>query len=119
MHAFSTRLGPAKQLKGNDIDDSKWYSHKFKHAGVQYEVAVCIQTGDIVWIHGPFPCGRWPDIKIFRSRLIHKLASKEKVEADRGYRGERSKVRTPDDYYSQVDRRAKRRARARHETVNK
>lgn len=43
----------------------QWYSHKFKKAGVRYEVAVCIQTGWIVWINGPYPCGAWPDIKIF------------------------------------------------------
>ena len=97
----------------------KWYSFKFKSAGLRYEVAVCIQTGDIVWINGPFPCGWWPDIKIFRSRLIHMLAPGEKVEADEGYRGEPTKVRRPGTYYSRVDKQAKKRARARHETVNK
>jgi hypothetical protein len=98
---------------------TKWYSHKFGAAGLRYEVAVCIQTGDIVWIHGPFPCGAWPDIKIFRNRLKQALAHGEKVEADNGYRGERGTVRTADDYVSQVDKKAKQRARARHETVNR
>lgn len=35
---------------------SGWFSHKFKGPGVRYEVAVCIKTGDVVWINGPFPC---------------------------------------------------------------
>lgn len=43
----------------------------------------------------------------------------EKVEADRGYRGERATIRTPDDVVSFKDRHAKSVARARHETVNK
>jgi hypothetical protein len=96
-----------------------WFSHKFKAAGLRYEVAVCIQTGDIVWIHGPFQCGKWPDIKIFRSKLIDHLAPGEMVEADKGYRGERHKIRTADNYLSRTDRKAKKKARARHETVNK
>ena len=41
--------------------DKIWYGHKFNHAAVRYEVAVSIQSGDIVWIHGPFPAGGWPD----------------------------------------------------------
>jgi hypothetical protein len=42
-----------------------WYSQKFKSAGVHYEVTISIQSGDIVWIHGPFPCGKFPDLTIF------------------------------------------------------
>ena len=98
--------------------DRKWFSFKFKAAGVRYEVAVCIKTGDIVWINGPFPCGRFPDITIFRRDLIHKLRAGEMVEADLGYRGEPTKIRTPDAYVSLQDKRAKKRVRARHETVN-
>ena len=99
--------------------NKKWFSHKFKGPGLCYEVAVCIQTGDIVWIHGPFPCGRYPDMRIFRSRLIHLLAPREKVEADKGYRGEPEKVRTPEAFVSRSDKKAKKKARAQHETVNK
>ena len=42
----------------------KWYSHKFKGPGLRYEVAICIKTGCIVWVIGPFPAGEWPDRKI-------------------------------------------------------
>ena len=30
----------------------KWYSHKFKHSGLRYEVALSIKTGWICWISG-------------------------------------------------------------------
>ena len=93
------------------------FSHKFKGAGVRYEVAVCIATGHIVWVNGPFPCGAWPDIKIFRFRLKRMLRRGEKVEADRGYRGDPS-IWTPDNYLTLSEKRAKEVARARHEAIN-
>lgn len=96
----------------------RWYSHKFKSAGVRYEVGVCIQTGDICWINGPFMCGRWPDINIFRVALKRRLHARELVVADRGYRGD-SKCRTPYHIVSRTDQRAMNKALARHETVNK
>ena len=66
-----------------------WYSHKFDGPGLCYdEVAVCIHTGAIVWVHGPFPPGDYPDISIFRHVLIFMLDSNEQVEANNGYRGE-------------------------------
>ena len=93
-----------------------WYSHKFKRAGFRYEVAVCIQTCDIVWINGPFKCGTWADVKIFRRNLKQKLAPGEMVEADGGYKDD--KCRVPDDIVSRADARAKDRSRSRHETIN-
>jgi len=86
-----------------------WYSHKFKAPGLRYEVGLCIRTGDIVWIHGPFPCGRWPDLKIFRYGLMHILSNGEKILADAGHRGEPGHIVTPMGQD----------VRGRHETVNK
>ena len=60
--------------------------NKFKHAALRYEVAVCIQTGDIVWINGPFRANRWPGVNIFRRNLKNKLLPGEMVEADQEYR---------------------------------
>jgi hypothetical protein len=96
-----------------------WYSHKFKGPGVRYEVALSINGGDIVHISGPFPCGIFPDITIFRNGLIGKLEDGEMVEADRGYRGEPTKIRVPVDYMDREQRKQKNRARARQETVNR
>jgi hypothetical protein len=95
------------------------FSHKFKGPGVRYEVAVCIRTGDIVWTNGPFQPGAWPDIKIFRKDLVHKLIRNERVEADRGYNGDFPEfVKTPT--YLQSDPTIEMRAKvaARHETCN-
>jgi hypothetical protein len=99
---------------------SNWFSHKFNGPGVRYEVAICIQTGDIVWINGPFKAGKWSDMKIFRRSLKQKLAPGEMVEADNGYRGEPYHVRTADGFVSRADdSRAKWKARNRHETINR
>ena len=97
----------------------KWFSQKFNGPAVRYEIAVCIQTGDIVWTNGPFPAGRWPDEKIFKHKLIHKLDDDEMVEVDNTYSGLRAYCRLPGDYVSDGDRTAKTNARARHETINK
>ena len=96
----------------------KWYSHKFKGPGIRCEIAVNIQTGEIVWVYGPFPCGRFPDKVIFKHKLQHMLEEDEEVETDGHYRcihGCRSKC----DYINRADKRAKKRARARQEAVNR
>ena len=64
-----------------------WYSPKFAGPAVAYEVAVSISGGDIVWINGPFPPGKWPDLKIFEHHLMTELEVGERVLADEGYRG--------------------------------
>lgn len=97
-------------------------SHKFaKKGGVRYEVALCLQTGDIVWVHGPFPCGRNPDISIFRSSLLHHLGKNERVEADDGYIGEHPRyVKCPKGFTNPEETLfMQQRVRNRQETVNK
>ena len=97
----------------------KWFSHKFKGPGLRYEIAVGIQLGHIVWTNGPFPAGI-PDINIFRSSLKDKLVEGERVEADKGYRGEPTKIDLPQENTggSEDQVRSKARARSRHETMN-
>lgn len=68
-----------------------WYSVKFNGPGIRCEVGLSILGGDIVWVHGGFPCGDWPDLEIFRHALVHWLDPNERVETDRGYRGEAPK----------------------------
>ena len=52
-------------------------------------MAICIQTGWIVWTNGPFPCGSFPDSKIFlQEGLKFELGENERVEVDNGYRGD-------------------------------
>ena len=55
------------------IWDPKWHSQKFNGPGLRYEVGVCIQTGDIVWINGPYPPGEWNDLQIALDELVYML----------------------------------------------
>ena len=101
--------------------DPRLFSHKFKGAGLRYEVGICIQTGYIVWISGSFRAGEYPDISIFRrpGGMKDSLLPGEKVEADNGYQGEPLSVSTPDDCQnSAMKYLAKANARARHECIN-
>jgi hypothetical protein len=95
----------------------QFLSHKINWAALKYEVGVYIQTGDIVWVYGPFHEGKWTYIKIYRRTLKDQLLPSEMVEADRGYRGDET-VRCPDIVFSRYYKQAKQKARARHETVN-
>jgi hypothetical protein len=97
--------------------EKKWYSHKFKGPGLRYEVGVCIQTGYICWVNGPFPCGTWTDLKIARSLLVHKIGLDEMCLADGGYRDGYTNFETPTGL-NNYDQRMKKLARARHETIN-
>ena len=102
--------------------DPKWYSHKFKGPGLRYEVGICIQTGEIVWVNGPFPCGDYPDLRIAREGLIYALAAtpgiKEMALADGGYNDGYEFFETPTGA-NDADQYMKSVARARHETINK
>ena len=98
--------------------DRKWYSVKHNGSGLRYEVAICIQTGWVVWTNGPFPCGACHDITIFRSGLKPMLLLWEQVEADEGYRGDLKARRKEEVGVTVKQYIAKGRARARHETVN-
>lgn len=89
---------------------------------MRYEVGLAIQSGDIVWLNGPFPAGKFADITIFRRALKFFLrACGERAEADDGYRGEPLFVDLPTEG---CFRRALRQhnkkqlVRSRHETVN-
>jgi hypothetical protein len=74
----------------------KYYSHKFKGSGLRYEVGLSIQKGDICWIFGPFKCGQFNDLMIFRMGLKKELGRGEKVIADGIYGAEAPlKVRAP------------------------
>ena len=97
-----------------------WFSHKFRGPGLRYEVAVSIQSSNIVFINGPFPCGHYPDIKIFRLCLKEMLEEAgERCEADKGYRGEPLTIDTPNDMAPTLShKQGKTLARARHETCN-
>jgi hypothetical protein len=98
--------------------DAKWYSHKINGPAVRYEVAICIKTGWIVWVNGPFPAGTWPDLNIARLSLVHFLDEGECYVADGGYADGNQWASTPNGL-NDYEQRTKALARARHETVNR
>lgn len=92
----------------------KWFSHKFKSAGLRYEIALCIRTGHIVWSNGGYPCGHWPDLNIAKRFFVHFLDRGERSVADEGYK---------DNKYFLLptieNSRRHKRIMSRHETINK
>jgi hypothetical protein len=98
-----------------------FYSHKFKKSGLRYEVALCIATGDIVWVNGPYECGMWPDISIFRDSLMSHLCLNERCEVDDGYIGEHPRYcKCPKGFANPEETLfMQQRVRNRQETVNK
>jgi hypothetical protein len=96
----------------------KWFSHKHNGPGLRYEIAISIRNSEIVWIKGPFPCGAWPDITIFRTYLRQQFRPGEKCIGDRGYRGEPTLITTPVNCDTRCKRHLMGRIRGRHETVN-
>jgi DDE superfamily endonuclease len=102
--------------------DPKWLSEKFNGPGVKYEIGVCIQTGWIVHVNGPYPCGEWNDLNVARDDLCFKLAESqfedEMACADGGYSDAQEFFDTPTGHNNH-DQRMKARARARHETINR
>ncbi|CAJ1953985.1 unnamed protein product [Cylindrotheca closterium] len=94
-----------------------WWSHKHNRAAMRYEIAQCIQTGDIVAINGPFPANL-SDREIFDANLSLMLMPGECVEADNGYSG-RIQIKTNAVGKDSITRKQKSVARGRHENVNR
>lgn len=93
---------------------TQWYSHKMNGAGLRYEVAVSVNGGDIVWVAGPYPCGAYPDLRIYRDQLKRRLLPTEKVIADNGYRDPTALLQSEAGEFESFHRMV----RARHEGVN-
>ena len=97
-----------------------YYSHKLAKAGLHYEIGVCIQSGLIVWINGPFVVGKYNDITIFQSKMMYELLDREMVKADQGYVGQPNKICVKYELgVSENQFKAKTRAMARGETINR
>ena len=95
----------------------KWYSHKFRGPGLRYEIGVCIKTGWIVWVNGPFPAGAWPDQEIAGSGINHHLENNECYVGDGGYYDRGQWAETPTGH-NNAEQKMYVLARAHHETVN-
>jgi len=96
-------------------------SHKFKKGGLRHLIVLCIKTGDIICIEGPFPCGLHNDVKCLRWSLLNWLDENERMEADDGFIGECPKhCKCPGSFVADETKLwMQNRVRSRHETVNK
>lgn len=65
-----------------------------------------------MWVNGPFPCGEYPDVRIFKKFMAKRLEPDELVIADRGYRHDRC-------VYNSIHTNVFSKIRARHEIVNR
>ena len=99
----------------------KYFTKKFRGSGVRYEIGICIRTGDIVWIFGPFLCGKYNDLQIFQMGIMQELDRGEKVIADKIYGAEAPlKVKAPGTIFVDPDSAEMEQAvRTRHEHVNR
>jgi hypothetical protein len=105
-------------------EQRKYYSHKFKTAGLDYEVALSIFEQKCVWVAGPYPAGKH-DITIFRHKLKDRLLAtraasgvNHRAIGDRGYRGEYDLLSVPSSHDTEEVRDFKGRAMSRQETFN-
>ena len=105
--------------------DPGYYSHKFRHAALRYEVGLSLgPIPVIVWVRGGVPAGRWSDLRLARdgaSAVINYLRPGEKILADKGYRDATYFMFPFFNPANEAERRfnyAHKRYMARHETVN-
>ena len=113
---YVTVDGTDFRIKEPSPFSKSWYSHKYKGPGVQYEVAICIATGWIVWLRGPYRCGSWPDLSIAQDALHLYLDDGERYVADNGYNCQEALI--PNDVQTFYEMYYMSTARSRHETVN-
>jgi len=78
-----------------------------------------ILAGNLVWIQGPYPAGKYTDIKIFNKVLRNFLEPGKRAEANEVYRGHPDKIKCPGNDANPAENRGMQgRARARHKTLN-
>jgi hypothetical protein len=86
---------------------------------LRYKLGVDILVGNLVWIQGPYPAGKYNDIKIFNSVLHHYLEPGERMEVDNGYVGHADKIKCPDNTCNPEENLAMQACvRSWHETLN-
>ena len=69
--------------------DQSLFSYKLNAAGIRYDVAINIVTGDIVYWSGGDGAGVYNDLEIARNGVVHLLDSGERILADKGYKDDR------------------------------
>ena len=83
---------------------------------MRYVIVISLDTGDIAWVSGLFPCGLNPFILIFRKGMKFELKKNERVVAVKGYLD--GVCLTPDTMMSLIPPSLHSLLRASHETAN-
>jgi hypothetical protein len=106
--------------KGDATKGNAFMSHKYAgKSALRYKLGVDILAGNLVWIQGPYPAGKYTHITIFNKVLRNFLEPGERVETDEGYRGHPDKIKCPGNDMNPAENQGmQRRVRARHETLN-
>ncbi len=82
--------------KGPAARGNAFASHKYKgKSALGYKLGVNILAGNLIWISGPYPAGKYIDIAIFKDVLAHCLKPGDQVEVDNGYVGHTDKIKCP------------------------
>ena len=102
--------------------DTEFFSRKFNHGAVKYELGISVFRPKLVWMSGPFRGGKH-DLTMFREGgLKAKIREGKMAIADRGYVSERADERKlfalPNPLYPPELMNFKSRARCRHESFN-
>ncbi len=107
--------------KGIATKGNAFASHKYAgKSALRYELGVDILAGNLVWIQGPYPAGKYTDIKIFNKVLRNFLEPGERVEANEGYRGHPDKIKCPRNDANPAENWGMQgRVRAGHKTLNR
>ncbi len=107
--------------KGTATKGNAFASHKYaEKSALRYKLGVSILGGDLVWVQGPYPAGKFTDIKIFNKVLCHFLDPREQVEANEGYVGHPDKIKCPQNVGKTAEKwEMQGRVRVRHETLNR
>ena len=95
--------------------DAKWWSHKYHRAALRYEIGISVNSGEVRWMFGPFPAGKYSDRRIYNLKMRHCLAENEKILGDLGYGG--SSI-VHNIIRNDVDGNCAKRLRAYHENIN-
>jgi hypothetical protein len=100
--------------------DLSYFSYKNHCAGFNYEVGIALHESKCVWFNGPYPSGKYNDIKILAEKgLKQKLkGKKKKCITDHGYQSYPKVVSTMNSHNTGPVHRFKIRARQRHEKWN-
>jgi hypothetical protein len=124
FHGYDGKTHCLMSIDGTDCPvfepwpfDSQMYSQKLNGPAFKYEVGVCIKTGFIVWVNGPFKAGE-SDLTIFEGALEGMLCEDEGVECDAFYKGN-PRFKSPQVYVQGTnDGKQKSIVRGRHENIN-